>query len=106
MHEMYAKDISKKVGSIYKIKQEKKVFYRSSRRMPYFQFIPITPENPAGLPVLCRRKYLPLEKLLAAKDISKKVGSIYKIKQEKKVFYRSSTLPYGYKMDQAGGTDP
>lgn len=37
-----------------------------------------------------------------AKDISKKVGSIYKIKQEKKVFYRSSTLPYGYKMDQAG----
>lgn len=37
-----------------------------------------------------------------AKDISKKVGSIYKIKQEKRVFYRSATLPYGYKMDEEG----
>lgn len=35
-----------------------------------------------------------------AKDISKKVGSTFRIKQEKGMFYRSATLPYGYKMDQ------
>lgn len=36
-----------------------------------------------------------------ARDISKKVGSTFHIKQEKKVFYRSSTIPYGYKMDES-----
>ena len=35
-----------------------------------------------------------------AKDISKKVGSTFRVKQEKGMFYRSATLPYGYKMDQ------
>lgn len=36
-----------------------------------------------------------------ARDISKKVGSTFHVKQEKKVFYRSSTIPYGYKMDES-----
>lgn len=36
-----------------------------------------------------------------ARDISKKVGSTFHIKQEKKVFYRSSTIPYGYKMNES-----
>lgn len=36
-----------------------------------------------------------------ARDISKKVGSTFHIKQEKRVFYRSSTIPYGYKMDES-----
>lgn len=35
-----------------------------------------------------------------AKDISKKVGSTFLMKQEKGIFYRSATLPYGYKMDK------
>ena len=36
-----------------------------------------------------------------ARDISKKVGSTFHIKQEKRMFYRSSTIPYGYKMDES-----
>lgn len=35
-----------------------------------------------------------------AKDISKKIGSVFQIKQEKKIFYRSATIPYGYKMNE------
>jgi len=35
-----------------------------------------------------------------AKDISKKVGSTFQMKQEKGIFYRSATIPYGYKMNQ------
>lgn len=35
---------------------------------------------------------------LYAKDGSKKIHSSYRIKQESKIFYRSSTIPYGYKM--------
>lgn len=35
-----------------------------------------------------------------ARDISKKLGSTFQMKHEKGVFYRSSTIPYGYKMDQ------
>lgn len=35
-----------------------------------------------------------------AKDISKKVGSTFLMKQQKGIFYRSATLPYGYKMDE------
>lgn len=38
-----------------------------------------------------------------AKDISKKVASTFRMKQEKKQFYRSATLPYGYKMDEVTG---
>lgn len=34
-----------------------------------------------------------------AKDISKKIGSTYRMKHEKGVFYRSSKIPYGYKMN-------
>ena len=37
-----------------------------------------------------------------AKDISKKVGSTFRIKQEKGIFYRSSTIPYGYQMNESG----
>lgn len=37
-----------------------------------------------------------------AKDISKKVGSIFEIKQEKRVFYRSAVIPYGYQMNKSG----
>lgn len=37
-----------------------------------------------------------------ARDISKKVGSIYQIKQQERTFYRSSTIPYGYRMDTDG----
>ena len=37
-----------------------------------------------------------------ARDISKKVGSIILMKQEKGIFYRSSTIPYGYQMNPAG----
>lgn len=35
-----------------------------------------------------------------AKDISKKVGSTYQMKQDKEIFYRTSNIPYGYKMNQ------
>ncbi len=35
-----------------------------------------------------------------AKDISRKVGSTFQMKQEKGIFYRSATIPYGYKMNQ------
>lgn len=35
-----------------------------------------------------------------AKDISKKVGSTYKMKQQNREFYRSSTIPYGYQIDE------
>lgn len=34
-----------------------------------------------------------------AKDVSKKVGSTFKIKHEKGIFYRSTTIPYGYRMN-------
>lgn len=37
-----------------------------------------------------------------AKDISKKVGSTFRMKQEKRIFYRSSTIPYGYQMNESG----
>ena len=37
-----------------------------------------------------------------ARDISKKVGSTFRMKHEKRMFYRSSTIPYGYKMDLEG----
>lgn len=37
-----------------------------------------------------------------AKDISKKVGSTFRMKQEKGIFYRSSTVPYGYQMNESG----
>lgn len=37
-----------------------------------------------------------------ARDISKKVGSIFRIRHEKRMFYRSATIPYGYKMDLEG----
>lgn len=37
-----------------------------------------------------------------AKDISKKVGSIFRMKQEKGIFYRSTAVPYGYKMNESG----
>jgi len=37
-----------------------------------------------------------------AKDISKKVGSTFRLKQEKGVFYRTSAIPYGYKMNESG----
>ena len=37
-----------------------------------------------------------------AKDISKKVGSTFRMKQEKGMFYRSATIPYGYKMNESG----
>ena len=37
-----------------------------------------------------------------AKDISKKVGSTFRMKQEKGMFYRSATVPYGYKMNESG----
>lgn len=37
-----------------------------------------------------------------AKDISKKVGSTFQMKQEKGMFYRSATVPYGYKMNESG----
>lgn len=36
-----------------------------------------------------------------AKDISKKIGSTYRMKHEKGAFYRSSKIPYGYKMDNS-----
>lgn len=36
-----------------------------------------------------------------AKDISKKVGSTYRMKHEKGAFYRSSKVPYGYKMNES-----
>ena len=36
-----------------------------------------------------------------ARDISGKVGSTFRIKQEQGIFYRSATIPYGYKMDPA-----
>lgn len=38
-----------------------------------------------------------------ARDISKKVGSTFRMKHEKRMFYRSATIPYGYKMDLEGG---
>lgn len=34
-----------------------------------------------------------------ARDISKKVGSTFQMKHQKGIFYRSATIPYGYKMD-------
>lgn len=37
-----------------------------------------------------------------AKDISKKVGSTFRMKQEKGIFYRSATIPYGYQMNESG----
>lgn len=37
-----------------------------------------------------------------AKDISRKVGSTFRMKQEKRIFYRSSTIPYGYQMNESG----
>lgn len=37
-----------------------------------------------------------------AKDISKKVGSTFRMKQEKGIFYRSATIPYGYRMNESG----
>ena len=39
---------------------------------------------------------------LYVKDLSKKIGSVYKMKQEEGVFYRSATIPYGYKMNESG----
>ena len=35
-----------------------------------------------------------------ARDISRKVGTTYQIKHQEHIFYRSSTIPYGYKMDE------
>lgn len=35
-----------------------------------------------------------------ARDISKKVSSTFQMKQEKGIFYRSTRIPYGYKMDE------
>lgn len=37
-----------------------------------------------------------------AKDISKKVGSTFRMKQERGIFYRSATIPYGYQMNESG----
>lgn len=37
---------------------------------------------------------------LYARDGSKKVHTSYRIRQEEKIFYRSSTIPYGYRMEQ------
>lgn len=37
-----------------------------------------------------------------ARDISKKVGTTFRLKQEEKVFYRTSTIPYGYQMNDEG----
>ena len=37
-----------------------------------------------------------------ARDISKKVGSTFRIKQEKGIFYRTATIPYGYQMNESG----
>lgn len=37
-----------------------------------------------------------------ARDISKKVGSTFRIKQEKGMFYRTATIPYGYQMNENG----
>lgn len=37
-----------------------------------------------------------------AKDISKKVGSTFRMKQEGGMFYRSATIPYGYQMNGSG----
>ena len=34
-----------------------------------------------------------------AKDISKKIGSTFQMKWEKKKFYRATKVPYGYQMD-------
>lgn len=34
-----------------------------------------------------------------AKDISRKVGSVYRLKHQEQTFYRSSSIPYGYTMD-------
>lgn len=39
---------------------------------------------------------------LYVKDLSKKIGSVYKMKQEEGIFYRSATVPYGYKMNESG----
>lgn len=35
-----------------------------------------------------------------ARDISKKLGSTFQMRHENRVFYRTSTISYGYKMDQ------
>lgn len=35
-----------------------------------------------------------------ARDISKKVGSTFQVKQEKRIFYRSASIPYGYQMNE------
>ena len=37
-----------------------------------------------------------------ARDISKKVGSTFRMKQEKGIFYRTATIPYGYRMNESG----
>ncbi|MCM1236746.1 MAG: recombinase family protein, partial [Ruminococcus flavefaciens] len=37
-----------------------------------------------------------------ARDISKKVGSTFRMKQEKGIFYRTTTIPYGYQMNESG----
>jgi len=37
-----------------------------------------------------------------AKDISKKVGSTFQMKQERRSFYRSPVIPYGYRMNEGG----
>lgn len=37
-----------------------------------------------------------------AKDISKKAGSIFRMKQEAGIFYRSAIIPYGYQINENG----
>lgn len=68
------------------------------------RFISIVDKYDSGTPE-CDRELLliSLKNLMHemyARDISKKVGSTYQIKHEKKMFYRSVKIPYGYKMDQ------
>ena len=41
---------------------------------------------------------------LYARDGSKKVHTSYRIKQEANIFYRTSTVPYGYKMGEKGAS--
>lgn len=68
------------------------------------RFISIVDRYDSGIPG-CDRELLliSLKNLMHemyARDISKKVGSTFQIKHEKKMFYRSAKIPYGYKMDQ------
>lgn len=57
-------------------------------------------ENPSCSKELLNLSLKNLMNQMYAMDISKKVETIYQMKQEKEIFYRTATIPYGYKMDK------